>query len=176
MPLWVSVQSPNRSKKHKHQCSISRENPVYGTARVLFAYRDLNRLGDPAAIRASKSLVQKQNLDRGWGGDLNNSDAPSLSGVEETAMAMEALLPLVGSDSDVSDAVQDGVQWLIDAVEEHRHVVPSPIGICCAKLWYYDELHPLALTVSALGAASNRQGGTSTLRSNNSFDSPVNAS
>ena len=105
------------------------ENPIYGTARVLLAYRDLALGDDPAAQRGRAWLLAHQNPDGGWGGrprsagqspehpvnfplgnQKNNcfsSDGPEPrpnqpaqscsrcdweSSVEETALALEALL------------------------------------------------------------------------------------
>ena len=43
------------------------ENPVYGTARVLLAYRDLDRLETQPARRGLNWLREAQNSDGGWG-------------------------------------------------------------------------------------------------------------
>ena len=162
IPLWFGNQSVENE-----------ENPVYGTSKVLMAYRDLGQLDDLAAIRAAKWLVENQNLDHGWGGDMNDSDGVTMSSVEETGLAIEALLPFVDRDPRVALAVQDGLQWLVAAVEEGRHRVPSPIGFYFAKLWYYEELYPLVFTVSALAAACKQFRETA---EHFVTDSPVNAS
>jgi squalene-hopene/tetraprenyl-beta-curcumene cyclase len=49
-----------------------------------------------------------------------------------------------------------GVSWLVDAVEANRHGETSPIGFYFAKLWYYEALYPLIMTVAALGTAARR--------------------
>ena len=162
IPLWFGNQSVENE-----------ENPVYGTSKVLLAYRDLNKLDDPAAVRGAKWLVENRNIDHGWGGDISNSDDVTMSSVEETALAIEALLPFVETDSKTALVVQDGLQWLVSAVEERRHLEPSPIGFYFAKLWYYEELYPLVFTVSTLAAASKRFSGNVTRIIT---DSPVNAS
>lgn len=118
-------------------------NPVYGTARVLAAYRDLGLAESPACQRGIAYLLAVQNTDGGWGGA---EDCPS--SVEETALAVEVLLDLASDDS-----VQRGLLWLIDAVESGRFREPSPIGFYFAKLWYYEKLYPLIFTVAALGRA-----------------------
>ncbi len=56
-------------------------NPVYGTARVLAAYRDLNMKDSPECRRGVEYLLSVQNADGGWGGA---KDCPS--SVEETAL------------------------------------------------------------------------------------------
>ena len=64
-------------------------NPVYGTARVLAAYRDLGRTGDAKCQRGVAFLLGVQNADGGWGGA-----AGCPSSVEETALSVEVLLDL----------------------------------------------------------------------------------
>jgi squalene-hopene/tetraprenyl-beta-curcumene cyclase len=121
-------------------------NPVYGTARVLAAYRDLKLNETPECRRGVEFLLSAQNADGGWGGA---KDCPS--SVEETALAVEVLHGLANGE-----AVQKGVAWLVDAVESGRFRDPSPIGFYFAKLWYFEKLYPLIFTVAALGRVANR--------------------
>jgi len=118
-------------------------NPVYGTARVLAAYRDLELKESPECRLGAEFLFSVQNADGGWGGA---KDCPS--SVEETALAVEVLLDLANGD-----AVQRGVAWLVEAVESGRFRDASPIGFYFAKLWYFEKLYPLIFTVAALGRA-----------------------
>jgi squalene-hopene/tetraprenyl-beta-curcumene cyclase len=118
-------------------------NPVYGTARVLAAYRDLRLKDSPECQRGVAYLLSVQNADGGWGGA---KDCPS--SVEETALAVEVLLDLTPGD-----AVLRGVAWLVEAVESGRFREASPIGFYFAKLWYFEKLYPLIFTVAALGRA-----------------------
>ena len=122
-------------------------NPVYGTARVLAAYRDLQLMHTTQCQRGVSYLLSVQNADGGWGGA---SDCPS--SVEETAVAVEVLLDLAADDI----RVQLGIAWLIDAVESGRFREPSPIGFYFAKLWYFEKLYPLIFIVAALGRARTR--------------------
>lgn len=117
-------------------------NPVYGTARVLAAYRDLGLTDSPECRRGVEYLLSVQNPDGGWGGA-----AGCPSSVEETALAVEVLLDLATDRL----AVGRGVAWLVDAVESGRFRDPSPIGFYFAKLWYFEKLYPLIFTVAALG-------------------------
>ncbi|HEV3386368.1 MAG TPA: prenyltransferase/squalene oxidase repeat-containing protein, partial [Gemmata sp.] len=117
-------------------------NPVYGTSRVLAAYR-VSQKDSPECQRGVNYLLSVQNADGGWGGA---KDCPS--SVEETALAVEVLL-----DLQFGDGVKKGVLWLIEAVESGRFREPSPIGFYFAKLWYYEKLYPLIFTVAALGRA-----------------------
>ena len=125
-------------------------NPVYGTARVLAAYRDLELKDSPVCRRGVEYLLSVHNADGGWGGA---KDCPS--SVEETALAVEVLLDLANGD-----AVPRGVAWLVEAVESGRFRDPSPIGFYFAKLWYFEKLYPLIFTVAALGLAVRRSAET----------------
>jgi squalene-hopene/tetraprenyl-beta-curcumene cyclase len=135
LPLWFG-----------NQHAADDINPVYGTARVLAAYRDLKLSDAPECRRGVAYLLSVQNADGGWGGA---KDCPS--SVEETALAVEVLHGLANGE-----AVQKGVAWLVDAVETGRFRDPSPIGFYFAKLWYFEKLYPLIFTVAALGRVANR--------------------
>ena len=110
VPLWFG-----------NQFAENDENPVYGTSRVLMAYRDLGLLDAPEAQKAAAWLASVQEpepeklsaLDarpstpRGWGGDAGIE--PS---VEETALAAEVLLEFPAWRNNAFD----GISWLIDRV------------------------------------------------------------
>ncbi len=125
-------------------------NPVYGTCRVLAAYRDLGLMDSPECHRGVSFLVDVQNADGGWGGA---KDCPS--SVEETALAVEVLCDLTCHERErlVGSAFGRGVAWLVDAVESGRFREASPIGFYFAKLWYFEKQYPLIFTVAALGRA-----------------------
>ncbi|HJZ94349.1 MAG TPA: prenyltransferase/squalene oxidase repeat-containing protein [Gemmataceae bacterium] len=124
-------------------------NPVYGTARVLAAYRDLNRAHADETRRGIAFLLAVQNTDGGWGGA---KDTPS--SVEETALAVEVLLDLVPPESRA--AVDRGLAYLVCRVEDGSFTDPAPIGFYFAKLWYFEKLYPIIFTVAALGRAVRR--------------------
>jgi len=126
-------------------------NPVYGTSRVLAAYRDLGLKDAPECQRGVNYLHSVQNEDGGWGGA-----AGCPSSVEETALAVEVILDLTPPDDAGGSPVQRGLLWLIDAVESGRFREPTPIGFYFAKLWYFEKLYPLIFTVAALGRARVR--------------------
>ncbi len=155
VPLWFGNQD-----------HPAEENPVYGTARVLLAHRDLGRLDEETPQRGIRWLVGARNADGGWGGagpSGSGGDGGEVSSVEETAVALDGLIPAVGDsnaepthEAEVTSAVREGLEWLVAAVESGRHREASPIGFYFAKLWYYERLYPLAMTVSALGRAARR--------------------
>lgn len=144
LPLWFG-----------NQCYPDDENPVYGTAKVLAAYRDTGRIGCEQARRGIAWLVEHQNSDGGWGnaaGNATRNIEAKRSGVEESALALEALLADSANPA-LKSSITQGLDWLIHTVETRQHRECSPIGFYFAKLWYYEKLYPLTFTVSALGQA-----------------------
>jgi len=135
LPLWFGNQHASDD-----------ENPTYGTARVLAAYRDLEMMDSEPARRGVAWLVSAQNADGGWGGAVN---APS--SVEETALAVEVLLDAK------RQAAERGLAWLVERIEAGGLREPTPIGFYFAKLWYYEKLYPIIFSVAALGRAVNRK-------------------
>ncbi len=137
LPLWFG-----------NQYAPDDINPVYGTARVLAAYRDLNRASDGEARRGIAFLLDVQNPDGGWGGAKGTP-----SSVEETALAVEVLVDLTTPQA---AAVERGIEYLVRRVEEGTFTEPAPIGFYFAKLWYFEKLYPIIFTVAALGRALRR--------------------
>ncbi len=154
LPLWFGNQ---------HQPDDA--NPFYGTARVLRALLEPDCLArvetlDPSVpgmiLPAINWVVDHQNVDGGWGGRPETKDAPARSGVEETALIVEALTHFMRQNPEresCRNAYRRGLKWLLDAVESGRWTESSPIGLYFANLWYYEELYPLLFTASALRQA-----------------------
>jgi squalene-hopene/tetraprenyl-beta-curcumene cyclase len=143
LPLWFG-----------NQHAPDDENPTYGTARVLAAYRDLDMMTSEPARRGVAWLLSAQNADGGWGGA---KDVPS--SIEETALAVEVLLDTPGANTPGSPeeaAVNSGLAWLVQQVEAGRLHSPTPIGFYFAKLWYYEKLYPIIFSVAALGRARRK--------------------
>jgi squalene-hopene/tetraprenyl-beta-curcumene cyclase len=140
LPLWFGCQH-----------APDDENPTYGTARVLAAYRDLNMMGSDPARRGVAWLLSAQNADGGWGGSHNTP--PS---IEETALAIEVLVDA----APLAAAVERGLAWLIERIEAGGLREPTPIGFYFAKLWYYEKLYPIIFSVAALGRARRRLPGS----------------
>jgi len=146
---WVPLWFGNQYRRDE-------ENPVYGTARVVLAYRDLGLIHSEPARRGLGWLAAQCDSDGGWGGCQGDSGrgrgAPS---VEETAVAVEALL--AGTDDPpLQPMLARGLDWLIRAAETGRHRESAAIGLYFARLWYYEKLYALAFAVSALGHAVRR--------------------
>ena len=144
LPLWFGNQD-----------QPGEANPIYGTAKVLLAYRDLGMSDSIPAHQGLRYLAGQQNADGGWGGGAATQrwqPEGIVSSVEETSLAVEALC---SSDlPQVTETVRKGLDWICRAVEENRLTETSPIGFYFAKLWYYERLYPLSFSVSALGHAS----------------------
>jgi squalene-hopene/tetraprenyl-beta-curcumene cyclase len=134
LPLWFG-----------NQHAPDEENPTYGTARVLAAYRDLALMTREQAQRGIAWLLSVQNADGGWGGA-----AKTPSSIEETALAVEVLLD---AGPQAKSAVDRGLAWLIRRIEVGGFSQPTPIGFYFAKLWYFEKLYPIIFSVAALGRA-----------------------
>ncbi|MFT5522230.1 MAG: squalene-hopene/tetraprenyl-beta-curcumene cyclase [Pirellulaceae bacterium] len=147
-PLWFGNQD-----------QADDENNIYGTAKVLLAYRDYNKLDSPEVQRGWEWLTQQQNNDGGWGGGEKwrvTSGLGRESSVEETSLAIEALLPTIvhrQHDERLQRVLEKGLEWLVSAVEEGPWYEDSPIGFYFAKLWYHERLYPVTFCVAALGHA-----------------------
>jgi squalene-hopene/tetraprenyl-beta-curcumene cyclase len=142
-PLWFGNQeAPNEV------------NLVYGTAKVLLAYTDWNQREARAAKRGRDALLRLQRTDGSWGSaGMREAGALAETGsFEETALAIEALIAWKDVAA-VGLALDRGLEWLVTAVEEDRHLRASPIGFYFAKLWYYESAYPLVFSVAALGRA-----------------------
>src|SRR4029079_19341995 len=149
IPLWFG---------NTHQANQA--NPVYGTAQVLLASAELGRLETNISLRATRWLLAAQHSNGGWGPPrmpVDYSDAETDNSrtwrendamakfctVEESSLALSALLPLTGSDPIVGPSVSRGFNWLSSAVEQDAHRRPAIIGFSLAKLWYHERLYPL---------------------------------
>ena len=116
----------------------------------MLAYRDLDQIENRLMKRGLDWLAAAADPGGGWGG--GTGDARGASSVEETAMAVEALLA-APHDPRWRPALEAGLQWLVRAMEESRHLQSAVIGSLPPGLWYSEKVYPLAFAVSALGQA-----------------------
>ncbi len=130
LPLWFGNQHNEND-----------DNPLYGTAKVLLALKDLQLLHGPVATKSVDWILNNQNDDGGWAGRKGLQ-----SSTEETALAVEALAGIPAAEH----AIQPGVAWLIDRVSDGTVTQPTPIGFYFAKLWYFETLYPIIFTTAAL--------------------------
>lgn len=134
LPLWFG-----------NQHATNDENPTYGTARVVAAFRDCDAAEHPACRDALKWLVSAQNSDGGWGG------APGIiSSIEETALALDVLISMSPNALVPPRVTANGTDWLLAQIDQGKLMEPSPIGFYFAKLWYSEKLYPLIFTTAAL--------------------------
>ena len=143
LPLWFGNQDLG-----------DEENPLYGTVKVLLAFRDFSLEESAAAQRGRAWLTKQQHADGSWGGGRSITErSPDLVGsIEETALALEILAD--GEDNSGDKSLTDmGLRWLCDRVREKRYTQPSPIGFYFAKLWYHERLYPQIFTAAALSRA-----------------------
>jgi len=138
-PLWFG-----------NQFVMDHASPVYGTARVLAAMRDLGRTRSTEAQRAVAFLTDARNKDGGWGGA---KDVPST--VEETALALRALADATRNATS-NDTIARGCRFLVNRISRGALAKPAPIGLYFASLWYSEKLYPVIWSVAALGAVLAR--------------------
>src|SRR5262249_2580972 len=116
------------------------------------------------ARRGVAWLLDAQNGDGGWGGAKN---VPS--SVEETALAVEVLVEFALGARSASkgeqhhllalrarEAVNSGLEYIVQRGETGGLYAPAPIGFYFAKLWYFEKLYPIIFSVAALGRALRR--------------------
>lgn len=162
---WIPLRFGN-------QLHPQRANPVYGTAQVLVMCRELGLGHTEMAQRGVNWFTKVQLAGGGWGavggrlpGRQTQADLSGVcemaASVEETALAVEALLPFAWEDESVAAAVQQGISWLTEAVLEGRHAEPAPLGFYFARIWYYERLYPQIFASRALAAANRAMHGAS---------------
>ena len=128
-------------------------NPVYGTAAVLRALIGAGFPSESAEVRAAATFVlADQDASGGWGGA--HHVAPT---IEETAMALAAVAPVVGAFMDstqrISKPIERATSWLLEATRDGTVFPSAPIGLYFARLWYHERLYPVIWTLGALKAA-----------------------
>jgi prenyltransferase beta subunit len=126
-------------------------NRVLGTAAALVACHELDMRDDAAAERGARWLASVQQASGGWGPVQGaTSDAASCT-VEETAAAVEALLPYRGLDPKIEQSVELGLQWLCERAPGTDE--PGLVGLSFDRFWYYERLQGTLSAARALSAA-----------------------
>jgi squalene-hopene/tetraprenyl-beta-curcumene cyclase len=134
---------------------------------------ELGLLDSEMALHAARWLVSAQHASGGWGpprAPLDYSGAEKdgfrawranegmakLCSVEETAMAVSALLPLAETNHSCSRAASNGLTWLAAAMEQDAHRQGAVIGFYPPKIWYHERLYPLVFAAGALSQAARQ--------------------
>jgi hypothetical protein len=75
---------------------------------------------------------------------------------EETGVVLAALSRSVadGDAPQVSNAVERGARWLIEATAGGAETAATPLGLYFARLWYYEELYPVVFALAGLAGAA----------------------
>lgn len=128
LPLWFGSQD------HPHK-----ENPVYGTAKVILCLNRPEHLD--MKNRAINYLKSVQNPDGSFGGHKNGK-----SSIEETSLALTAMCTDVNS----REACESALLWLLDQTDHGQVFNSSPIGLYFASLWYSEKLYPCIYILEAM--------------------------
>ncbi len=133
LPLWFG-----------NQWNAGDENPLYGTARVVLALREIGHDRCTMTKKGLQWLLDNQNTNGSWSG---RRGLPA--SVEETSVAIEAL----SGHTAANKAVKRGTTWLAERIRDGLLPDPSPIGFYFAKLWYFERLYPIIFATAALRRA-----------------------
>jgi squalene-hopene/tetraprenyl-beta-curcumene cyclase len=138
IPLWFG-----------NEHTADENNPVYGTAQVihhLCGSDTLATMGRAMVRNGTDYLHAAQKPDGSFGGD-----ATTPSSIEETAVALHALLLSRSAEARVRQAAV----WLLEATKGGTSFPSAPIGLYFARLWYHEQLYPVIWTLQALRAAQD---------------------
>ncbi|MBN1127266.1 MAG: hypothetical protein JXA82_19855 [Sedimentisphaerales bacterium] len=150
-PLWFGNENTDR-----------KGNPVYGTGRVLSHLCCMpDEFIEPCRgmlVRGAEWLIGVQNEDGGWGGGKG-----AASSIEETSLAVDGLGRVAGRIEvdgglarEVEQAIDGGIEWLIQTTQMGTESYPAAIGLYFARLWYYERLYPVVFAVAAMETAASR--------------------
>jgi squalene-hopene/tetraprenyl-beta-curcumene cyclase len=141
-------------------------NPVIGTSQVLKTLSEMQAGNTDVAQKAVNWLLgvqfpaggwgtvgEKPTLESSWNGKKRDAETESICSIEETSVAIDALLPFAIDNQTVKNCVEHGLSWLIEASADSSRLEPALVGFYLTKLWYYDELLPQTLAVRTLGNA-----------------------
>ena len=172
LPLWFGNQSDSREENRIYGTGkvllalhALQKEPQDWIVRAKLP----DRL-EQAIDRGCGFLLSRQNADGGWGsaegtayggwlssrhtkplGDTECEKSTTRSSIEETAVALEALVDR-GSQGLAQEAILKAGEFLCLAVSQGWLEQSSPIGFYFAKLWYYEKLYPHVFSLPALRA------------------------
>lgn len=129
---------------------------THGTAKVLEAYAELDRLTDPVAVRARRWLLDHQRADGAWPGTVVEGP-PDGGTVEETAWAVYSLLRAGQPAS--NDQIARAVEWLVDRQDDDGTWQPSAVGLYYPTMFYSSDLIAHTYALRALGRWVNSRSG-----------------
>lgn len=138
----ASVQQPDGSLY-----SLWFRDYTHGTAKVLEAYAELGRLGDPVATKARDWLLATQRADGAWPGKVEEGP-PDGGTAEETGWAVYSLLK-AGHDP-WDERILRAVEWLADRQDDDGTWAPSAVGLYYPTMFYSSDLIAHAYTQRAL--------------------------
>ncbi|TWU23804.1 Squalene--hopene cyclase [Bythopirellula polymerisocia] len=142
-----------------------RANPVVGTTQVLRVFNEMQVWQTTTAQLAVRWLSDVQYPAGGWGAvcvperkrppqsKAEDSEEHLTGSVEETSLAIEALLPFSSRSLSAQKSVEDGLYWLVGAISAVPALDPALVAFYPPKVWYYDPLLNRCLAVRALAVA-----------------------
>ncbi|MEJ2364208.1 MAG: prenyltransferase/squalene oxidase repeat-containing protein [Deltaproteobacteria bacterium] len=132
-PLWFG-----------NEYAGSRSNLFYGTYKVLDLWASLPSPSPNAAGRKGLAwILRHQNPDGGWGHGWAGGSSP-----EETALGVLTLLSSL--EAHQSESLEKGIAWLVSRQNPEGSWDPTPIGLYCQSLFYYENMYALAFPCLAL--------------------------
>lgn len=145
-------------------------NPVIGTSQVLKTLSEIQAGNTDMAHKAVAWLIGVQFPAGGWGavadrpsrdswyGRKRDPEPDATCSIEETSVAVDALLGFAADNQTARNSALHGLSWLIDASADASRLEPALVGFYLTKLWYYDDLLPQTLAVRTLGNACRAMG------------------
>ena len=136
-------------------------NYIYGTSAALVGLLKVKfPKHDPMMANAFDWIMSKQNQDGGWGETTKSDDDNVFAGVGVSTYSQTAwaLLPLIEAKLVKTQAVKDGVKYLVEAIEnEGLWIDQSPTGTGHPSVSYIVyPAYPYTFPLMALGELVNQ--------------------
>lgn len=135
-------------------------NYIYGTSAALVGLLKVEfPKNDPIVVNAINWIMSKQNQDGGWGETTKSYDDAGFAGVGISTYSQTAwaLLALIEARLVKTQAVEDGVKYLVEAIEnEGQWIDQSPTGTGHPNAMYmFYSAYQYAFPLMSLGALVN---------------------